>query len=363
MEVGAGIEPPRWFVHPAVDALVAGGGSIVVYLLFRMVPAWGASAHVAGTGAALVWVVNHPHFASTGYRLYHVRTNAAQYPMTAILTPAMIVAAMAASFASPAVVAPAFVLMYQLWSPYHFSGQSLGVTMLYARRHGFTVDRSFRRMITWFIFSTFVLQIARFQASTTSTTYFGVVYPSLGIPGWVPDVVEVAMWSSLGLIVTYLVVGAARSQPTVPLIVLLPAAAQFVWFAATPAGQFAYLVPCFHSLQYLMIAWNVQLKESLDVRRRVPSVRFVTTETMRWYALIVVVGVAMFWLLPRIGASFGRPAAFSTAIVLAGLQMHHFFVDGVIWRLRDPTVRDVLSSSIAEIAGARSGRQSVAAAA
>jgi hypothetical protein len=46
--------------------------------------------------------------------------------------------------------------------------------------------------------------------------------------------------------------------------------------------------------------------------------------------------------------------AFSSAIVLAGLQMHHFFVDGVIWRLRNSSVRNPLSSSIPELFGRRS---------
>jgi hypothetical protein len=43
--------------------------------------------------------------------------------------------------------------------------------------------------------------------------------------------------------------------------------------------------------------------------------------------------------------------AFSSAIVLAGLQMHHFFVDGVIWRLRTPQLVAPLASSLPELTG------------
>jgi hypothetical protein len=37
--------------------------------------------------------------------------------------------------------------------------------------------------------------------------------------------------------------------------------------------------------------------------------------------------------------------------MLAAIQVHHFFVDGVIWRLRNPAARSPLSSSVRAVAG------------
>ena len=36
----------------------------------------------------------------------------------------------------------------------------------------------------------------------------------------------------------------------------------------------------------------------------------------------------------------------SQAVVAAAIQIHHFFVDGVIWKLRDARVGSFLSSSV-----------------
>lgn len=345
---------PRYFVSPWVDAVVVGLGSIVVYLVFRAAPAWSTSERVVTVGATLVWAVNYPHFASTNYRLYHDRANIAQYPMTALLVPVLITSAMIGSFASPAVIAPAFVMLYQLWSPYHFSGQTIGITMLYARRHGYHLDGWLRRALSTFVVATFVLQAARFEVGDGTATFFGVTYPTLGLPTWAPDVVAAGMWACAGAFVVLLVHRSRSTRRMVPPLVLLPAVTQFVWFAATPPGYYLYLVPFFHSLQYLLIAWNLQLKEVLDRGEHVPSPRFVLRTSARWVAVIVAGGYAMFWLLPRLGAHAGRSMAFSSAIVLAGLQMHHFFVDGVIWRLRNSSVRNPLSSSIPELLGRRS---------
>jgi hypothetical protein len=348
-----GTATPLYFVGPIVDSLVIGVGSIVLYLVLRSVPEWGNSIRIASVGAWLVWTVNYPHFASTNFRLYHSSTNIAQYPMTAWLVPAMVGAAMVGSFCSPLVIAPAFVMLYQLWSPYHFSGQTLGVTMVYARRSGTTINGWLRRSLTGFVFGTFVLQAARFESTTTDARFYGVTYPSLGLPGWVVDTAVAWLWCTGLLVIGLLAVQVVRTGRWIPPIVLLPAAAQFVWFAATPVGQFVYLVPFFHSLQYLLIGWNVQLKERHDLSGAPPSMRFVTSETARWMGINVAIGYAMFWALPRVGAQFGRPAAFSTAVVLAGLQLHHFFVDGVIWRLRNASVRGVLTSSVPILSGRR----------
>ena len=87
-------------------------------------------------------------------------------------------------------------MLYQLWSPYHFSGQTIGITMLYARRHDYRLDGWLRRSLSTFVVGTFVLQAARFEVGDHSTAFFGVTYPSLGLPAWTPDAAAVGMWAS-----------------------------------------------------------------------------------------------------------------------------------------------------------------------
>lgn len=334
-----------------VDPLVIGLASIVVYVVFLKRPSLAGSPAVASLAAMLVWGVNYPHFASTNYRLYHSKQNLRQYPITALVTPVLMTGAAVACFMSPTTIAPSLVKLYLLWSPYHFSGQTLGITMVYARRHGYVLAGWLRRLLTLFIFGTFVSQNARAEVGADSSTFYGVTYPTLGLPAWVATATKTAMFAVGAGFVGLLVWRMLNDRRLVPLMVVLPAITQFIWFAAKPAGSFTYLVPFFHSLQYLLLAWSLQLKERLDQRALVPSRSYVWRESARWMGICVVGGYAMFWLLPRIGSHFGRPAAFSTAIVLAAIQLHHFFVDGVIWRLRNPGVRSPLGSSLAEVSG------------
>ena len=75
-------------------------------------------------------------------------------------------------------------------------------------------------------------------------------------------------------------------------------------------------------------------------------------ETAIWGAGIFVIGVLMFRLSGEVVAVlFGVPALTGIAIMTATFQLHHFFVDGVIWKLRNPAVRGALNTSLGELTG------------
>jgi hypothetical protein len=341
----------RYFVNAPIDTLVIGGASILLYAIFRLRPSLAASPSVASLSFALVWVCNYPHFAATNHRLYHSRATRSQYPLTTYVTPLMMVAAVAGCYLSPGTIAPAFIKFYFLWSAYHFSGQTLGITMVYARRTGFVIDGWLRRSLTAFIYLTFAVQNAWAEVGRRTIAFYGVNYPTLGVPKWLPQTLDKLMLIALAATISQLIWKAVDGGQRVPLIVMLPALTQYVWFVATPAGQFYYMVPFFHSLQYLLIAWNVQLKDGLAERKRDPSVRYVLSESVRWSAISGALGFVLFWGLPHLGELFGRPPVFAKAVMFAAIQVHHFFVDGVIWRLRNPSTRSPLSSSLRAVSG------------
>ena len=351
----------RYFVSGPVDAVLIGGASIVLYVVLRVSPQLASSASLAALAATLVWVCNYPHFAASSFRLYHSRATSRQYPMTAWVIPAVMLVAVVGCFVSPNVVAPMFVKLYLLWSPFHFSGQTVGITMIYSRRCGYRIERWGRIALTWFVFSTFAVQSAWAELAIRThdvrsltgarRSYFGVHFGVLAVPTWVPTVLTVVLWCSLAVFGGYVLLQLRSERRFIPLIVLLPAASQFIWFYAPNVGEYVALVPFFHSLQYLLIAWSVQLAVGIGERRRSPSVSYVVSESVRWAVINIAIGVALFWGLPRLGSQFGRSLQFSSAVMLAAIQIHHFFVDGVIWRLREPSVRSPLSSSLRALTG------------
>jgi hypothetical protein len=344
-----------YFVGPFVDSLVIGGASLLAYVVLWSTQSRLSMEAVNATSAMLLVAVNWPHFSATVHRLYHSTSNIYQYPLTAIAVPLVILGGVWASFAEPAAVAPYFVKLYLIWSPYHFSGQTLGITLLYARRAGVRFSRLERSALAGFIFATFVFPLVRFETGRGDQAYFGVAYPALGIPAWTR--LAAGTWLAICAVafIAVFIRWKRHGRALPPAIVFLPAVAQFVWFVpGSRLSAFNEFVPLLLRLQYLLIAWALQLKEKLDVQAIKPSRRYVFWETTRWLSLNVIGGMLLFKTLPLIFESTGAPAAFVTGVILAAVQIHHFFVDGVIWKLKSPAVSSPLMVNLNELVGTSS---------
>jgi hypothetical protein len=339
-----------YFVNGPVDFAVIGGISLAIFAVLKIAAMEGRNPQGAWLAAWLAWVVNWPHVSASSYRLYHSRSNINQYPFTAIGVPLLILAGVGASYWGPAAFAPAFVKLFLIWSPYHFSGQSFGVSLIYARRAGITFGRFERAALSGFIYSTFVSSVFRSEDTRATSSYHGIQIPRLGIPEWIGDASLWATYALGGLLLALCALKCVRERRLIPPIILLPPLTQFLWFipgAGVPS--FTEFVPFFHSLQYLLIVWSMQLKERADRSGATPSRAFVFRESVHWGLVNFWGGAALFWILPRAGQLFGHPLDFSEPVIIAAGQIHHFFVDGVIWKLRNPNVASPLLVSLGDL--------------
>ncbi len=362
---------PAYYVNFWVDAMFLGGFSILFFLYLRFGIAFLGHNDGAGTATFLgmsasrwaflaFWVLNWPHFAATSYRLYRSKETTSQYPITAWVVPVIVGVGAVLSLMSPEGVAPWFVKAFFVWSPYHFSGQTIGLTMLYARRAGFEVTSFMRWAVTWFVYANCLEFQARAELPGTTVTFGDVVMPSMGIPEWTVDVAGVGV-AVMGLLATAACIDAARrSSRGFPPILAVPALAQLTWFGLSvgpfETPSYFEFVNLFHSVQYLFIAWFMQMRERQIISGREGSLSILARETAIWGVGIFVIGVFMFrgsgFLVSTL---FGVSSALAVTVMTATFQLHHFFVDGVIWKLRNPTVRGALNTSIGELTG-RAGK-------
>lgn len=339
-----------YFVNAPVDFLLIGGISIAAFLYLRLFYTGERTSEILTLTLQLSWIGNWPHAAATNYRLYRSAETIRQYPMTALVIPWVLVAGVAASFASPDLFAPAFVKVAILWAPFHFAGQSIGISLIYARRAGFDFGAAGRWALSAFLYGLFVAQAVRYEAGLQRFDQYGLAYASLGVPEWWGTLAQGwVVLAGLGFIACVWRRCAAERR-LVPPIVLFPVLTHFIWFV--PGAQwasFGEFVPFFHGLQYLLIAWSMQLKEKLDREGLEPSRGYVLSETARWGAMNFAVGAALFYGIPELMARFGAPLAFTTGIVASAVQIHHYFVDGVIWKLRKTSVSSPLMAGLDDL--------------
>lgn len=350
MQAAPSSAKPLYFVNAPVDFFFVGGASIVTFACILLFQATERTAAMTLAAMYLMWVINWPHFSMSTYRLYQSRANIDQYPFTAWVVPFIVIGGVALSLSYPDTVAPYFVKLFLIWSPYHFSGQTVGITLIYARRAGMRIEKPERTILSAFVFGTFFLSSIRAEAGREGQTYYGVAYPAIGVPQWAITASEWGMWILIGLFAAMAVYWCMKQRRMVPPIVLLPAVTQYVWFVQSVyTPSFQEFVPMFHSLQYILIAWGIQLKERQELRGIEPSRKYVVAETARWSALNLAGGVALFYFLPEFGAWLGYPPAVAAGVIIAAVQIHHFFVDGVIWKLKNQTVSHPLMMNVRDL--------------
>jgi hypothetical protein len=97
----------------------------------------------------------------------------------------------------------------------------------------------------------------------------------------------------------------------------------------------------------------MQLKLRIGDEGGENSGRLVRTEALRWAIRNLLGGVLLFIGLPLSFAWLSLPISTIAAILAAAVNIHHFFVDGVIWKLRDTATSSALLSNIAEVGSHR----------
>ena len=187
-----------YFVHPWIDALCAGGLSIVAFAVAIASP-WsyvgGAFPSAIMAAGLLQWIINWPHFSATTYRLLRVPETRREFPLTTYVIPLVVGAGIVASLHWPTLVAPYFVKFFMLWSGYHFTAQSLGLCLLYARRAGYAISTRERRGLAAFLYGTFLVAACSTDMSTSPQSYYGVTYPGLGLPWQLMIALSIVMYA------------------------------------------------------------------------------------------------------------------------------------------------------------------------
>lgn len=325
-----------YFVNAYVDAFFVGLASFACFLWFRYAVGGYSTLQVNENAIYLAtvlgWIGSWPHFSATAWRLYGSREHVRAYPLTAWLAPALALLAGAACFVYPVSFAPFFIKLFVLWSPWHFSLQAFGITLIYARRAGVAVPSGAKRALACFFVSSFLVQYSEAENALSHSYLYAISYPQLRLPAFTPLACKAVMFASLAA-AAWGLWPSVKAAGRLPLILVLPVLTQYLWFVHGARDlSFQLLLPLFHGLQYLLIAFALELRVRALTH---PSPSFAASVKAggKWMAANFAAGALLFAGLPWLLARAGFDLAFATLVILAAVSVHHYFVDGVIWKL------------------------------
>ncbi|ABF41556.1 TPR repeat protein [Candidatus Koribacter versatilis Ellin345] len=342
-----------WIQSPAIDLIVGCGAWSAPLLLVSYLA---LSSHVATWAIvfyALALFFNYPHYMATIYRAYHTAEDFQKYRIfTVHITGLLLLTALLSHFYVR--MLPWIFTLYLTASPWHYSGQNYGLFMMFARRAGASPSGRER----WSLYSVFLLTYAILFLNLHAGPSTDQLFVSLNLP------ILFVRWATIAL--TFVCIGlsayglnALRRQigpkAMLPSVTLL--STQFLWFlipsllAASgrlvlPQSRYSTgVLAVMHSAQYLWITSYYAKREA-------------TTATAKWrpvayFAVLIAGGIALFIPGPWL-ASYAFHFDFTSSFLIftALVNLHHFILDGAIWKLRDGRIAGLLLNAPAKFAKA-----------
>ncbi len=337
--------PRPAIVSPVIDGLCAGGLSLLILVPLLLSGRSEMLLVSAGVQAWLAALLNMPHFLASYRMVYRTRDTIRAHPWAAVYVPAVLLLCCGgAVVASRWTDIPISLVLtaqnaYLAW---HYTGQAWGMTATYAHLDGASFTPVERRLIRGALYILLVWHVVWF---------FHLAYAQQFDLTPVYQVVTLAMALALAMGVVGFTLHRIRTGRLPGVRTLIPWVAIFVWYAAMARWGLPalFVVQMAHALQYLIFPLRVEANRTRRGEYGGRVMRHMLAYVIVLLAASVVASVlvpmgAMAVVTTWLGSRPGQVVGFA---FLAFLNIHHYFTDGVMWKLRNPAVRQDLFGHLA----------------
>ena len=341
-------------LNPTLDFLLAGGLSLIVFVPLLLSGRTDLVLIGAGAQAWLAATINMPHFMASYRLVYRSREMILKHKWASIYVPAILAAytvvALWQARSSPVLVI-VLVSVSSAYLAWHYTGQVWGMMASYAFLAGARFEKSERLLIrtglrillawqvTWFLYTQLrdPTAVRPLYALISAGTVLAFVLGAIGIikmrrrTGHFPPARALIAWTAI-----------------------------FVWYAVLARDPKAiFWIQIAHALQYLAFPIRVELNRASHQPHE-------SANGPAWHMLVYGAGLmAVSLVIARIvpasamsvvGNVFGEePGRAAPILLLMCINIHHYFTDGVIWKISNPEVRRDLFAHVAASERSKSG--------
>ena len=361
----------RYLFNRWIDFLGLGGGSIVVMgLMVVFYP----KDDVSRAGLAVVMLflahfINHPHFAHSYQLFYNGFLRKAfssdsilrhRYRFAGIMVPAVLATFFASAVAqgsAPLLGLAANVMFFTVG--WHYAKQGYGILMLDAAQKGIRFDAREKRHLLWSTHLAWPTMWLMANNELAAHDFWGLTYYMFDTPDALLNTMFTLTGISAAVLARDLLLRwrATRTLPVNGLVAYVTSI--YLWLMIVRFDPVLVLLnPFFHSLQYLCVVWRYQLNVEAEKNRERSGgnddetgqawLRTTTAGIVRFVLTGALLGGAGFWGVPIVMEAIGGydQAIFGTTMFLfigwTFINIHHYFIDSVIWRHENTETRRYL---------------------
>lgn len=345
--------PKLWIVSPMVDMLFVCGGMLWLLAAVSMLsPSLFASKtapmFMVLTQIGAVFFLD-AHNGATILRIFNERELRAKHKILWLWAP-LVLSSLFVLCLFNQILLLVFLRIYMSLVPHHLTAQSYGICLMYFARAKVFLTRKemFALKLAFTLMA--VTSIARNFSGKAVSELMGVPVPSLVLfpdsVGWsLAGIAWVTTLGACGLILKRIKHAERTHIPTGAIMVLF---STLTLLTLGPSLGLAVVFSSafFHASQYLVVSGLVHLKktELKHVQLPPPRPRHLILKSVTFWGQTIVLGTLLYLALPTALAHFGLSVVNTAVAVLCFASLHHFIADAVIWRMRDPKNRAVLSA-------------------
>lgn len=353
----------EYLFNPVVDFFCLGGASLIALVLLSLlspVSAW--QPQVALIAAMVAHFVNHPHFAHSYqifYRGFRDKAFGENYPQwlrrryifAGLVVPVLLVGFfLVGVFSGNARVLGVGANIMAFFVGWHYVKQGYGMLMVDATLKRRFFDDTEKKILLINAYACWIASWFALNVAAADSQYWGV--PTVVIP--VPELLfhaGVAVAAVTTLVMLYMLGRKTVSGKRPPLNgTLAYLVSIYAWIQFAQVNPlYVLVIPAFHSMQYLLVVWRFQINRERGLSGMTDGVsRQMVLRLGRFAVVGLVLGFAGFWFLPsalNMVADYDKQV-FGAAMFLfmfwIFINVHHYFLDSVMWRRENPDTKKYL---------------------
>ncbi len=299
----------KTLLSPAADVFMAGGASILLYIILMFFVSKESNTNLWGWGMYYAgFLVNFPHFAASYQLLYRdagkdffgFKKNpkfAAKLWWAGVLMPLILIGVMVAGMLQES----ADILGYTVNAMFFFVGwhyikQIFGCVIVLSAAAKIYYSRVERWSLLAPLYGLWALSFVSFNTAGSRDVYYGMPYTTFSLPGIVVPASQWILGVSTVVMLGVLAYKFVRMRRFPPLSAVAALVSIYIWFIPTlNHPHFALIIPFFHSLQYILFVMAYKRNEMI---LNAPVKTKAAPRRRKAVVYITMIATAVFVLLP-----------------------------------------------------------------